>query len=682
MASLLDVFNSAASLGQVFIGASEKQLKEEAEAALSKQNLDMQRFMADEMQKFSVRSDYENFADEWNSDFERVYGSYNGNGQSAYKNQYTAKLGNQMLSQYKLSGDIAMQKMIQNGRRNAQDADWQNQIAELSNRPATQERMNGMAAVYQKRFESGLDTAQQYEQNMRNAYNTTQAEAATGWLYNEIQTHPELMNETDEALSNKLMSKSVINAAMHLPDGRTVELSTNRRAVNDEAVKQTRLKVRSDWQKTDTQLTAEYSDIDYAVAFDSGANADALTQRITSQIQKIRGLNGSQLSDEMKLSQIKRLEALLSPLTQSGSKSSGTSSAREAAFTAAIKDRQADIVEAIIRGKQNDTQNGIVNFNNGKIAFIDACRKLYADNGKSTEEFERDYGKLVSDFTLSWKKRIGEEYPDLIRQIDKIAKIPDEWKKKEPFKSNPDLAADLEPELTEFLWDFTAGNDFRKVNAESMRAQIDDYLNRMTSKTFDYLEANSDKARKSYTKDKGFARAISAAGTDLIFTDIFGKTHAIGGSDTEERLKNLNAWQKRDLAATLGTDAIGELGYEETDGGNDRNSTMIYEVNKKAYKYGVNEKGTTPILYEKQKNGEWKEVPRIKNAVKEAEAKEKRDVKAESKTTTLAEKAAKVESRITHMLSSGFIPYGYTKETWNALSDKQKRAIVEKYANY
>lgn len=645
MATLLDVFNAASTLGQGVNRDVEKVIDDNARSAVTAQQLDMQEFMAQEMQKFSERTDYDNFAKDFEDDFARKYSDYNSAaGPNAYKTAWNAKLGNELMAQYKTQGNIAVSKLVAQGKRNLATQEDMNSLKRIRELEPTQENLDAQMGIINRMYTSGRISEEARWQLSDEAYANAQSRTAEAALLSAVERNPKLLSMTDSELSDWTMSHGpALRASIAGVDGKENELSLSRRKINDAAVQSVRLRIRDKWEKTNNALTENFVNTSYRVMFSSGDNAAELVSDIKGQIVRIKRMGNTELSPDQKNAQINRLESLLRPLTESASGKSG--STKKELWKNIIKDKSADIVDAIIRGKQNDTDDGIETFNRGRELFLDAAKDLYISGGMSDglsykeaeENYKRDYGKLVADFAMAWKKRIGEQYPELTKKIDRIAKVPDEWKKKEPFKSTPELAEFLEPELSEFLWDFTAANDFRTVSAESLRAQVDDYLNRMTSKTFEYLQANPEKAKKQYASDKGFARALNATGGDYIFTDIFGKTHAIGGKTTEEKLSNLNAWQKKDLAAVLGTNEIGELGYELTDSGNDRSSTMVYQANNALYKYGVSEDGKSPALYEKKGDGDWHEIKREKNAASVAEV---RSRKAEKEAAAQSRRAA------------------------------------------
>ena len=706
MATLFDAFQATAGLASTALSISDKHKQELAEARLYSQQLDMQRFMADSMQDFSTRTDWQNFQKDWENRFSEKFNEYNSpKGRSAYQDQYTARLGNRMLDQMKVQGDIAMQKMIMQGQRNETSVKLDNAITEARSLPASQSRLDTEMSLIDERYRLALDTSEQSAARKREAYGIAQMESSRDWLYGEIRKNPDLLKKSGKELSDYLMSHAPKMSASVFG----VSLAQDRREANDRALQAVMRQVKDEWDKNDRALSEAYTNIREDVMW-GRKGADELYTEVLSQVMQVRVLDGGVISGEQKQQQLSRLEALLAPL--SGAAGGGTGKARSTAMSSALRDTQANIVDAIIRGKMNDTDAGIQTFNEGRELFLKEAEKLYQSDGRA-DEFQRDFGTLAADFAAAWKKRIGEQYPELTRKIDRIARVADDFKKKEHFKSNPELAEHLVPDLVEFLWDFTASNDFRTISAESLSAQVDDYLSRMTGKKIDWLEQNPDRTAETYSSEKKFARAISAANDDLIFTDVYGKQHSIGGATTAQRLENLKNYQKKDLAAVLGTDSIGEAGWEVTDGGNDRTSTMVFQANGREYKYGVSDNGKKPVLYERNGSAAaWHEVTRTGSELADAREAEKKRLRADSRAAASAVKeherlarkkeaddtVARSEEIVKNGLPAGKVlvqspaggvisavdknrvPRGFKTVDWSSLTSAQKKDIADSLA--
>ena len=673
MATLFDTFQQAAQLSGVVLSDVDRRNKEMASVKLQSQQLDLQRFMADEQLKFSQRTDWENFEKEWNDDITRKFNEYNAAGSAHhYANNYTAQAGNQMFAQFKAQGDIAMQKLILQGQRNEKSAELDNAFALLGEQGASQERLDAQIEILDQRYQMNLDSYEQYAAKKARAYAETQYDVTQQWLYDEVKADPSLLKKTGAELEKWLSEKldaPHLNATLRGADGTEHDLAQNRREVNAKAIEAMRLKIEDDRRQKSDELERDYLKIEQSVMWPT-TGPSAIVMSIKAQIAGIKQLDGTKISDDNKTREIARLEALLRPLTEVKAGSTGArAKASTAAFSSALKDESANIIDLIINGKEND--NGVIGFGSfydGRNYYMQAVRDIAAKYGATGSQVEEMWPRLLNDFAIAFQKRVGEVSPELKKNIDTLLTIPKSWKNEEPYKSAPELAEDDAINLAAFVWDAIAGTDFNHVDTQFVSRMIDEYKDKRTSDALDWMQSDPNKAAAKYATDKGFARGIAAANEDYVFTDIFGKTRYVGGRDTQEKLTALQEKERAEIARVTGNAAVVPIGYEITDGGNDRNSTMTYYVgegaNRRLFKYATNEKGKLPVLME-QLGGEWVRT--------DAPASEKQVLKERDKRMK-AERAALLESSTMPDFSDvrGQLPMwlqNYTEEEWKSPSN-------------
>lgn len=681
MATLLDAFNATAGLVSGILSVSDRERRKEADAKLAAQRIDMRRFMADEMLKFSQRTDWDNFEKEWNDDFSRKFDEYNApDGPSAYKDEYTARIGNQMLDGLKADGDIALRKIVAQGRMNASGASIDNAIGKLRNEPATQNRLDEEFSLLDRRYDTGLDDPVRSAARKREAYDTAQFESTTSYLYDAVRKDPSLLKKSDKELSDWAMTHAPrLSATMRGADGNETQLASSRREVNDRAVQSAMRRIRDDQERNDAALTSEFSAISDDVSW-SGKGADELVAEIRAQVEKIRemSMDAAKLSPEQAARQIAKLEGLLRPLTEKKG-ASATSSAGKAAFKAELEEMTERAAAAVVRGARNDIGGGYTNFYSARNKLDNDYRAVYMKWGM---DYDGDRAKRLTDFIKPVTEEIARQHPELKAALAEYVKLPKEVLEKKLYRKNPDLQKETAEGLYAFVWDRLATSDMSGVTAEDLRGWRDEYLARVSADELDWLEANPKKVEKAYAKEKGFARAVRASEGDFVFTDIAGKEHVIGGNAVADRLRLLEGYEAEEIKSRTGAATVAPAGYEITEGGNDKSSVMTFSAygeekdesgNRRligTFKFASSEDGKRAVLMRKEGDGWVKEEK--DDAARLSEKEKAKRTSADARKIVerdAAQRTERMEREARELIRQGIVPGGITKEEWDMMDD-------------
>ena len=314
--TLMDAFSAAANFGNTALNIYDRKQKEVAEADLRAQQLDLEVWQNETLQEIQRSPDYENYEQMYKDAWRKKYEEYNSiTGLNAYKNNYTAKAGNQMFDSMQANAQIKLlqaktQRMDMN--RIEKDNSTVTKLNELY--PAGQERLNLKKDIYERQYADGVITEAQRNQALeKNAaeeiMDTTQAYTLAYLTKNPHLTEGEALEnlgkyQTDLNLSvngyeipldkNAYVQKGIQNAFRKIN-----EIQSQ----NNSDIKGQNTIILDDWRMGINNASGDESRISNV--------CNTYRNKAVAQISKLRSMGALEITEDDRRTRITELEGIL-----------------------------------------------------------------------------------------------------------------------------------------------------------------------------------------------------------------------------------------------------------------------------------------------------------------------------------------------------------------------------------
>lgn len=449
--TLYDVWNSVSNAASTAMGIADKWLKQEADASLRAQQLDLESWQRDEMLKFKGRTDYENFQKEYDEDFQRKFEQYN-SGTSKYKNNYTAQQGNILFDNLRANGNANVQNMVWQGQRNLATQTDLNSLNLLGETAGSQENYDAMASIINTMYsENRIDEAQRtklltdsYTQNAQAEYNAAAASF--------IAQNP---NATDAQINDALENfQSGINADFEGDD-----LFLDRESVKSAAIKQMWQNINTTRSENNTQLVNENTDILNRV-YNNPSNIAQNISMLQAQIRKIDGYANTALSAQDKRTRENELKSALASLENASQATS--SGSREASSKTMTLQQFAKTMT----GSEDFYNEGIAQ---GLTAYEIQAAFTYDVNDKLDNNLAVIQQTYIDKYGNEWRDYYSRDYGEYIKPL--FSAVIDE------FAKDPEIAAMLKTGTQTYLNMVKAGGgQVSDIETQELNAYLKDTL--------------------------------------------------------------------------------------------------------------------------------------------------------------------------------------------------------------
>ncbi|MGI5096567.1 hypothetical protein IZU27_02690 [Treponema socranskii] len=349
-ASLYDAFRAVGGFTSEMLQIQDIANRELAEANLKAQQIDLNAWQQQELQKFAGRSDWENFQKEWDDDFAKKYEEYNSaSGPNAYQNDFTARYGNELFASMKASGDMHMSTVIQNGKRIHAGVMLDEAYDKAGKGTAGQERLDMQSSIIDQKYRSGLYANEaDYRAAKAKLYNDTAAEMYADLCTRLAGENKELDENQITELARKEGIKLNISAASHAGDD--VAVYADSALAEKTGIKIYERHVQEHQDTVNEQETQRNTAIIDNFYF-GRKNAGELIDDANLQIQRLEAMSPQDISAQQRRARIKEIMSYKDQI-KNGTGSSGSAGMTKA--ESAIKKKFEHLIAAARAGNTSD----------------------------------------------------------------------------------------------------------------------------------------------------------------------------------------------------------------------------------------------------------------------------------------------------------------------------------------